>query len=49
MRLETIILEVKRVGEEFCDDAAGIESQQRWLGNVEDMLSDFNILKARVG
>lgn len=47
-RLATIILEVRHVGEELHNDTVSIESQQSWLGNVEDMLSDFNILKEKI-
>lgn len=47
-RLATIILELRRVGEELQDDAVGIESSQSWLGNVADMLSDFNMLKDKI-
>ena len=47
-RLAIIILEVRRVGEELRDDIVGIESSRSWLGSVEDMLHNFNILKSKI-
>lgn len=48
-RLETLILEIKRAGDKLGGDTARLDLQQDWLGQVEEMLDDFTILKAKIG
>ncbi|KAL8917761.1 MAG: hypothetical protein Q9172_005698 [Xanthocarpia lactea] len=47
-RLETIILEIKRVGEESIDETFRKGFQQCWTDNVEDMREDFSALQAKI-
>ncbi|KAL8851088.1 MAG: hypothetical protein Q9221_003984 [Calogaya cf. arnoldii] len=47
-RLETIILEIKRVGEESTDETFRRGFQQCWIDNVEDMREDFSALQSKI-
>lgn len=47
-RLETIILEIRRVGEGSTDEAFRAGFQRSWIDNVEDMREDFFALQAKI-